>query len=49
MIIKSFPELYISYLEKTIEEQKEDPNKEVDLVLKSTLDKALGCKNKFDR
>ena len=26
MIIKSFPELYITYIEKIIEEQKEDPN-----------------------
>lgn len=48
MIIKSFPELYITYIEKTIEEQKEDPNQEVDHTLKSNLDKAKSCKNKFD-
>ena len=49
MIIKSFPELYITYIEKTIEEQKEDPNQEVDYTLKSNLDKAKSCKNKFDQ
>jgi len=26
MIVKSYPELYITYIEKIIEEQKEDPN-----------------------
>ena len=35
MIIKSFPELYIAYLEKEIEEQKEDPNKIVNYELQS--------------
>lgn len=45
MIIKSFPEMYITYIEQTIEEQKEDPNQEVDYQLKSQLDKAKSCKN----
>lgn len=48
MIIKSFPEMYIAYLEKEIEEQKEDPNKVVDEELQIQLIKAKECKNPFD-
>ena len=48
MIIKSFPEMYIAYIEKEIEEQKEDPNKIVDYELQNELYKAKQCKNPFD-
>jgi len=30
MIIKSFPEMYITYIEQKIEEQKESSHQEVD-------------------
>lgn len=43
MIIKSFPEMYITYIEQKIEEQKE--REHVDYQLKSYLDKAKCCKN----
>lgn len=49
LIIRIFPELYIAYLQKVVEGQKEAHNGQVDKLLYEDLEEAISVKSTFDR